>query len=173
MHLCIIFHGKKRSVTAAFPLWYFCAMFSGLHFLFCFVFSISRDLWCRMMEGIWSVTINRHSAIIFCPIEGWKLTAGNLYATFFARTILHFANFLHFSWFQPILELPELLVKLSGSWMEKSVFTLSLFFLLWGGLVTQPNGHFNFLKNQFQNQFWCSNRRNFFLDYSTDTCHFL
>ena len=46
-----------------------------------------------------------------------------------------------------------------------------LFFLLWGGLVTKPNGHFNFLKNQFQNQFWCSNRRNFFLDYST--CHFL
>ena len=63
-------------------------------------------------------------------------------------------------------QFPELLVKLSGSWMEKSLFTLSLFFLLWGGLVTQPNGHFNFLKNQFQNQFWCSNRRNFFLDYS-------
>ena len=125
MHLCIIFHGKKRSVTAAFPLWYFCAMFSGLHFLFCFVFSISRDLWCRMMEGIWSVTINRHSAIIFCPIEGWKLTAGNLYATFFARTILHFANFLHLSWFQPISRITRQIIRFMNG--KITVYSISFF----------------------------------------------
>ena len=101
VHLCIIFHGKKWSVTA-FPLWYSIfrlQCFNFVHFLFCFVFSIfmrrfilhdGRDLKCDDKQTF---------LLPYFLLPDWRLKGkrtGNLYATFLQGQSIAFCQFSTF-----------------------------------------------------------------------------